>query len=89
MDDLLVTREAASRLHISLRRVRALVEADRLPARRATPVELVALLQSGRVRTIPPSGLIVIQVCDLALVESRPHGYPKGRPRRKRSVDSE
>lgn len=56
MKDLLTTRQAAERLGISLRRVRALIEAGRLPSKqygrdhliRERDLELVANRKPGR-----------------------------------------
>jgi hypothetical protein len=86
--ELLTAAEAATSLQVSARRVRALIEAGRLPARRATPAELAVLLEAGRIKAVTPKGLQVIQEADLELVKHRPAGYPLGRARRPRFEDT-
>lgn len=81
MPALLTTAEVAQRLGISRRRVGALIEAERLPARKAVAFELISLLEEGRIRSVPPAGVILIREEDLELIKDRPIGYPKGRPR--------
>jgi hypothetical protein len=81
IEALLVTSEVANFLHVSRRRVHALIAAGRLPARRATPDEIAQLLKGGRINAVPSGGLLVVERKDLALVENRRPGYPRGRPR--------
>jgi hypothetical protein len=77
VDTLLTSAEAADRLLITRRRVRALIEANRLPAHRATPDELAALLTMGRISSIPKSGLWLIREQDLELLGDRRTGRPR------------
>ncbi|MBF6614578.1 MAG: helix-turn-helix domain-containing protein [Chloroflexi bacterium] len=82
LTEMLTSGEAASRLGVSRRRVLALVETGRLPARRAVPIELARLLEARRIKSVPAAGVVLIQTDDLLLVEDRQTGYPKGRPRK-------
>ncbi len=82
LTDMLTSGEAASRLGVTRRRVHALIEAGRLPARRAVPTELAMLLDAHRIKSVPAVGVVVIKAADLRLVEVRPTGYPRGRPRK-------
>jgi excisionase family DNA binding protein len=58
MKDMLTTRQVAERLHISMRRVRALIEANRLPSQqygrdhliKEKDVKLIEVRKSGRPR---------------------------------------
>jgi hypothetical protein len=79
---MLTSSEAAAELGITARRVLALIDAGRLPARRASPSEAAELLEEARIKSVPPAGIIVISEADLELVRDRRPGYPKGRPRK-------
>ena len=79
---MLTSGEVAARLGVSRRRVLALIEAGRLPARRAIPSELATLLEENRIKSVPAAGVILVKAGDLHLVEDRPTGYPRGRPRK-------
>lgn len=82
LSEVLTSGEVATRLGVSRRRVLALVEAGRLPARRAVPNELAILLEEHRIKSVPAAGVVLIEAGDLHLVEDRPTGYPKGRARK-------
>ncbi len=74
--NLLLTGEVAQRLGVTSRRVRSLIESNRLPAHRASPAELAMLITAGRVTVIPTRGLWLIQEGDLASVADRRVGRP-------------
>lgn len=74
--NLLLTGEVAQRLGVSSRRVRSLIESNRLPAHRASPSELAMLITAGRVTAIPTHGLWLIHEADLASVADRRVGRP-------------
>jgi hypothetical protein len=77
VSNILTTGEAAARLGVSDRRVRALVGAGRLPARLATPVEIGSLLETGRIRSVAVTGVRVIEEHDLERVKDRQPGRPR------------
>lgn len=69
--------EVAARLGVSNRRVRALIDAGRLPARLATPAEIALLLETHRIRSVSVMGVKVIQEYDLERVKDRQPGRPR------------
>ena len=79
---MITASEAAVRLGVTARRVLALIDAGRLPARRASPLEAAVLLEEARIKSVPPAGIVLIEEADLELVRDRRPGYPRGRPRK-------
>jgi hypothetical protein len=77
VSNILTAGEVAARLGVSDRRVRALVDAGRLPARPATPAEIGLLLEMGRIRSVAVTGVRVIEEHDLERVKYRQPGRPR------------
>lgn len=78
MTNLLTTQEVADRLGITRAAVLQLLKSKRnlLPSRMATSEEMIDLLNSGRIKGVPPTGVRVIEEVDLEAVKERKVGRP-------------
>lgn len=79
---LLVVREAAQQLHVTLSRVQNMIADGRLAARKATKEEEALLLRDGRIHGVTTQGILVVQETDVALLATR--SRKGGRPRKQK-----
>lgn len=77
---MLTTHEAADRLGMTARSVARLIRQGRIAGRAATPAEVAALYAAGRIRGIPPTGIVLID--DAAIAAYVAARKPAGRPRK-------
>lgn len=73
------TKHAAEIIGVSPARVRQYVAAGRLSARKATPAEVVALLEAGWIAGVPPTGVNVLERDEVETFEPKPTGRPRER----------
>lgn len=78
MANLLTTQEVADQLGITRAAVLQLLKRTRnpLPSRMATSEEMIDLLNSGRIKGVPPTGVRVIEESDIEIVKERKAGRP-------------
>lgn len=84
--DLLLTKQVARREHVSERTVERWIGKG-LPARTASQAQIGELVLQGFLQSVPPQGVYLIHIKDLALVPQI-RAYPKGtkRPNRRRKL---
>ena len=75
----LTTTEAATKLSITRRSVARLIKRGLIVAERATPDELAGLLTAGRIRSVPPTGAMLIEADEVErhARERRPAHRPR------------
>lgn len=85
LKNMLTVSELADAYQVSSRTAQRWAR-DLLDAPKATPEQVLALLELQRLRGIPPTGVLLIPRADLARLEAlrKPVGYPKDKKRERK-----
>lgn len=88
-EEMLVVSEAAVLLGVKAGRVHALIESGALPSRFATREEVAQLLNFGRVRGVPGTGIRLVPRYAVEAAQHRPgRGWRKGRSRKPKDAQA-